>query len=109
VQLNLVEAGITWGGRWVVVGLRGEVEVPVAGHDDVHLIAQRCDGKFVGRVEGCLRRDERPGADAWVLLGERGDGGGEAEEDQCANCSVDIDGINVADSKWAACALCGRG
>ena len=65
----------------------------------MHLIPHRGDGEFVGRIEGRLGGGKRPGADARVLLGDEGSGGGEADEDQRTNCAVEIDGINVADSK----------
>jgi hypothetical protein len=64
----------------------------------MQLIPHRRDGELVGWIEGRLRGSKRPGADAGVLLGEDGSGG-EAEEDQRANCGIEMDGINVADSK----------
>ena len=33
-------------------------------------MAQRCDGDFVGRIQGRLRGDERPGANARVRGGK---------------------------------------
>jgi hypothetical protein len=87
------------------IRFRGEIKVPVAGHDDVHLVLHGGDGEFVGRIEGGLRGGKRPGTDAGVLLGDDGSGGSEADEDQRTNCGGNIDGINVADSQSLVCAL----
>ena len=73
--------------------------MPVARHDDVELIANRRDRELVGWLDGGLCGGQRPGTDARILLSEDGDGGSEADEDQCTNWGDEIDGINVADSK----------
>ena len=39
-QLDLIERRIAWYGRVVSVRLRGEIEVGLAGHDDMHAIMQ---------------------------------------------------------------------
>ena len=72
--------------------------MPVARHDDVELIANRRDRELVGWLDGGLCGGQRPGTDARILLSEDGDGGSEADEDQCTNWGDEIDGINVADS-----------
>jgi hypothetical protein len=76
----------------------------------MHLVSDRGDREFVGGIKGRLRGGKRPGADAGILLGEDRGGGGEAEEDQRTNCAVEIDGINVADSKLLeSCYVCHTG
>jgi hypothetical protein len=82
----------------VPIGLRGEIKMPVAGHDDVQLILHGRDGKLVGRIEARLRGDDRPRADARILLGEDGSSRGDSKEDKRTNWAGEIDGINVADS-----------
>src|SRR5579863_1952340 len=65
-QLDLVEPGIARYGRIVAVHLRREIDVAVSSNHHVHFFVLTGDGKFVRRIQGRLRRDELPGADAEV-------------------------------------------
>ncbi len=66
VQFDLIEAGIAGYGGVVAVGFHGEVEVRLAGDDDVDGAMQVGDGELVGGGQAGLRRCEGPGADARV-------------------------------------------
>ena len=70
MQLNLIEAEVSRCGRYMIVGFRGEIKVPVARHHDMQLIPHGRDGKFVGRLKGRLRGGQRPGTNAGILLGQ---------------------------------------
>ena len=65
-QPDLIECWIAWDGRVVSILFRREFEVSFARHDEMHSIVKRCDGELVCRIQGGLRRDERPGANARI-------------------------------------------
>ena len=66
VQFDLIECRVAWNGRFVSVPARREIHSFIARHDDPQSVTKNGDGEFVGRIEGTLRRDERPGANARV-------------------------------------------
>jgi len=63
----------------------------------MHDIMKGCDGEFVGRIQGTMRRDERPRADAGVW-GSRLNGGKHCEQCESKNCASYSDGTNLADA-----------
>jgi hypothetical protein len=84
VQLDLIERRIAWNGRFMSVRLRSEIEVSLAGHDDVHCVMESRNGEFVGRIQVRLRRDEGPGANTGVG-GSRLKGGKQCEQREFKN------------------------
>ena len=66
VQLNLIEPQIARRRRGVSVLIRSDIEMGLAGHDDVQRVMQGGNGEPVGRIQAGLRREQRPGADARV-------------------------------------------
>ena len=66
VQFNLIKPKIARRWRWVPTLIRGEIEMRLTGHDNVHPIMLRGYRKPVRRIEVRFRRDQRPGADARV-------------------------------------------
>ncbi len=66
VQFDLIECRVARNGRFVSVPVRCEIHSFIASHDDLQSVMKNGDGQFVGRIEGTLRRDERPGANARV-------------------------------------------
>ena len=66
VQLDLIECRVARNGRFVPVPARREIHSLIARHDHMHRVMKIGDGEFVGRIEGTLRRDELPGANARV-------------------------------------------
>jgi hypothetical protein len=66
LQLDLIERRVARNGRVVSVPFRSKIDTGFPRHDYMHAIMPRRDGQFVGRVQGRLRRDERPGANAGV-------------------------------------------
>jgi len=97
VDFNLIEAEISGCGRGMSVRFGGEIKVRFAGHHNVQLVLHGSDGKFIGRIKRGLRGDQRPGANARILLRDEGESGSESEKSECTNCSGEMDGINVAD------------
>src|ERR1700739_8828 len=66
MQFDLIEPRISRYGRVMSVSLGCEIEVRVARHDYMHSVMQCCDGGFIGRIHGRLRRDKGPRAKARV-------------------------------------------
>ena len=63
----------------------------------MHAIMKGCDGEFVGRIQGTMRRDERPRANAGVL-GSRLYSGKHREQYESKNCASYSDETNLADA-----------
>ena len=73
-QLDLIERRIIRHGGVMAIELGREIKVGFAGNHNVYFAVLRRDGQLIRRIEGRLRRDERPGADAGVCGAELGGG-----------------------------------
>jgi hypothetical protein len=62
----LIEREIAWCGRLVPVCICSEIEMGLAGHDDMCAGVPRRYGQPVRRIQARLRRHERPRPDARV-------------------------------------------
>ena len=58
-------------------GLGGEIKAGLARHDDMHFAIHVCHREFVGRIDGRLGGEERPGAGTGIC------GPGLKESKQC--------------------------
>lgn len=68
----------------MAVGVRGEIEVSLARHDNMHAVFERRNGEPVRRVHAGLRGDQNPRANAGVRRSglKRGK---QAEQQESAN------------------------
>jgi hypothetical protein len=63
--------------------MHGEIEMGLAGHDDMHVVVQMRNGEPVRRIQAGLRRDECPGAEPGPKAGvchSRLEGGKQSEK-----------------------------
>lgn len=96
MQLDMIECQITWGGRFLPIRVRNEIDVGFAGHHDMFGAMDGRQRESVWRVEAGLRRHQSPGADAWVNR-SRLDGGKQGEQQEDANVASFNDGMKSAD------------